>query len=92
MRENDTHIDSADRAGLPGCHDYNGHKSSHHENHHDHDKNVNHYGLLAHVKGEQHYYLKDESRRNYHWCLIRTLHNYPFLTDFTSISNFPLNK
>ena len=31
---------------------------------------------------EQHYRLdteKDESLRNFHWCLIRTLHNYPLL-------------
>ena len=31
---------------------------------------------------------KDESLRNFHWCLIRTLHNYPFSTDWKSISVF----
>ena len=35
---------------------------------------------------------KDESLRNFHWCLIRTLHNYPFLADWKSINNFPLNE
>ena len=35
---------------------------------------------------------KDESLRNFHWCLIRTLHNYPFLTDGKSINNFSLNE
>ena len=45
------------------------------------------------MKGEQHHYpitKKDESLRNFHWCLIRTLHNYPFLTDGKSINNVPL--
>ena len=35
---------------------------------------------------------KDESLRNFHWCLIRTLHNYPFLADWKSINYFPLNE
>ena len=41
------------------------------------------------MKGEQHHYpktKKDESLRNFHWFLIRTLHNFPFLTDGKSIN------
>ena len=42
------------------------------------------------MNGVQHNYpnsKKDESLRNFHWCLIRTLHNYPFpLTE--SLSQF----
>ena len=52
-------------------------------------------GTKQHMKGEQHHYpiaKKDESLRNFHWCLIRTLHNYPFLTDGKSNNNFPLNE
>ena len=43
------------------------------------------------MNGVQHKYpttKKDESLRNFHWCLIRTLHNYPFSTDWKSISVF----
>ena len=43
------------------------------------------------MNGVQHNYpntKKDESLRNFHWCLIRTLHNYPFSTDWKSISVF----
>ena len=47
------------------------------------------------MNGVQHNYpntKKDESLRNFHWCLIRTLHNYPFLTDGKSINNFSINE
>ena len=43
------------------------------------------------MNGVQHNYpntKKDESLRNFHWCLIRTLHNYPFSTDWKSVSVF----
>ena len=43
------------------------------------------------MNGGQHNYpntKKDESLRNFHWCLIRTLHNYPFSTDLKSITVF----
>ena len=50
--------------------------------------------FCIHMRGVQQHYLikKDESLRSFHWCLIRTLHNYPFLTDWKSINNFPLNE
>ena len=47
--------------------------------------------ICFHMNGVQHNYpntKKDESLRNFHWCLIRTLHNYPFSTDWKSISVF----